>query len=565
MAHCEAASGRFGALGVLHRLRALAAHVRLTTSICIVLICGSFVSAAIIEMGQDRSRALSQAAEFTRQRAQELALDAGSALDHYQTIAKTFASADTGAETSAALSEAGGPALKNILVLDRGGKLAAEMRGPPQGLLPLNSAILSDARAGQTIVVSGDTSSITILFPSGGRIIAVQIDPRLLLPPAGMGDALLALPSGRLVAQGARWKEAAPASALSLAGLATATRTLKLSDGTRLVSLEHVRRWSLVAGASVRVEEALSAWYGAFPLYLLLILGPSVTGAALAVLFVRVFERQARVAAAAKALRSTRPGEARLLVRLAEAERRAAEAERARDRFVAQVGHELRTPLNAIIGFAEVIEARVFGEPGNEKYVEYARDIGNAGRELHAKIGSVLEYAALNTPDVSDGEPERAAIADAAEIARRRVAERATSAATRGLKLVVAIPDVASVKADPAALARILGHLLDNAIAYTPKGGTVSVDVRVNEREVITCIQDTGAGFSPREKAEAGQAFRRFPRSSAPGGMGVGLAIAMGLSRRIGATLTLSSPPDAGTLAELRLAAHSAYQVISEA
>src|SRR5579871_2633252 len=98
MAHCEAASGRIGTLGFLNRLRGLAAPVRLSVFICVVLICGSFVAAALIEMGQDRSHALSQAEAFTRQRAQELALDAGSALDRYQTLAKTFASATTGAE-----------------------------------------------------------------------------------------------------------------------------------------------------------------------------------------------------------------------------------------------------------------------------------------------------------------------------------------------------------------------------------------------------------------------------------------------------------------------------------
>ena len=553
MAQCDTAPARFGTEGVLRRVRGMTGRVRLTVIVCVVLICGSFAAAALIQMRIDRSHAMSQSAAFTRQRAQELATDAGAALDRYQSIAAAFASADTNAETSAALSEAGGAALKNVAVLRHDGALVSEMRGAPKEWLPLGAKTLAEARLRRTILPQSNSGTIVLLFPAADRLVAVEIDPRLILPAAGMEQALLALPSGRLLALGAQWKQTPSAFALSLAGLASTTRILEFADGARLVSLERVPRWPLVAGASVRVEQVLGAWYGALPMYLFFILGPSFAGAALAVLFVRMFERHAKAAAAIRSLRSTQPDEARLLIRLAEAERRAAEAERARDRFVAQVGHELRTPLNAIIGFSEVIERGVFGAPGHDKYVEYAHDIGQAGRELHAKIGSVLEYAALNAP--RELEPPLSTIADAAQIARASLEERAPVAHARGLKLVVSLPDTARVRADSAALERILGRLLDNALAYTPGGGTVRLELRSNARETVIGIRDTGTGFSPRERAEAGLPFRRFPRQGAPGGMGVGLAIATGLARRIGATLALSSPPGGGTLAELRLAA----------
>src|SRR6202012_2888477 len=90
-------------------------------------------------------------------------------------------------------------------------------------------------------------------------------------------------------------------------------------------------------------------------------------------------------------LKSTRPVEAKLLVRLAGAERAGVEAARAKTAFIAPMTHELRTPLNAVIGFSEVIEQGLYGPPGHAKYAEYAHDIAEAGRGLHARIGNFLE------------------------------------------------------------------------------------------------------------------------------------------------------------------------------
>jgi len=109
--------------------------------------------------------------------------------------------------------------------------------------------------------------------------------------------------------------------------------------------------------------------------------------------FVREFERRARASEAIRTLRTMRPVEAKLLVRLAGAERRAVEDNRAKTEFIAHMSHELRTPLNAIIGFSEVIERGFYGAVGHAKYVEYAHDINEAGRNLHNKIGDILEFA----------------------------------------------------------------------------------------------------------------------------------------------------------------------------
>ncbi|HTT81898.1 MAG TPA: HAMP domain-containing sensor histidine kinase [Rhizomicrobium sp.] len=540
----------------LRRLRSASWNVRTTVIVCVILICGSFASAAVIQMQRDRAHALSQAAGFTARRAEEIATDLGAALSRYAAIGAAFASARGSAETSAALAQAGGATLRNIVVLTSSGQPESEMVGAPDGLLPLPQSALAAAKLGRIALPAPDGRTLLLLFPAGSRLVLVQIDPAGLLAPAGMKDAVLATESGGLIARGANWNEAPVAEALIAGESGAASRILEQVGGARLLSVERIPGWPLVAGASVPVAETLGAWYGNFPLYLFFILGPAFAGAALAVLFVGIFERQAKTAASVRALRSLHPGERRLMVRLADAERRAAEAESAKSRFIGQVSHELRTPLNAIIGFAEIIEAGMFGMPGHPKYVEYSRDIGIAARELHAKIGSVLEFAALENSD--ERMPAATRLADAAKVVQGQIAQRAALARTRGLKFVAAIPDEAPVHADAHALARIVGHLLDNALAYSPRGGSVDVTVRSGTRETLVSIHDTGAGFTRSEREIAGQPFRRFARPGAPGGMGVGLAIAMGLTRRLGATLSLSSLPGEGTLAELRLTAAGA-------
>jgi two-component system cell cycle sensor histidine kinase PleC len=293
-------------------------------------------------------------------------------------------------------------------------------------------------------------------------------------------------------------------------------------DGTRLVSLRRIPGWPLDAGASIPSGDALSAWYGALPLYFFFIFGPSLAGAGLAVIFVREFERRARLAEMTKALRNTNPEEARLLVRLAEAERRATEARRAKSEFIAHMSHELRTPLNAIIGFSEVIEKGVFGEVNNSKYVEYAHDINSAGRALHAKIGDILDFADLD----AGRHPIDMQTIDAAAVARAAVGEVAR---------------------------RILANLLSNATQYTPPGGSVRVQLRSEDGAVVITVRDTGLGFSEYENEHAGEAFARFDRPGSVTGTGLGVAVATALARRMGGSLRIGNAQGDGTLAELRL------------
>ncbi len=529
--------------------RAATRNVRWTIVLSILLIFGSFVSAAIIQMRLDRMRALDQAATIELRRAQETASDLGATLDRFAALGAAFANAEVSAETSAALSEAGGPALQNIAVLDGAGHLLFEMKRAPKDILPLDAATLARAAQGRAVTTAAAGQSILLAFPDNGRTVLVQLAASVLFPAAGLEDDLLATDDGRALVLGRGWRELPSYDALALPRGKTEARILELPSGRRLVALAPAPHWPLTAGASVQVGEALSGWYGALPLYFFFILGPAFAGAGLAVVFVREFERRARSTGAARALKAKRNDEAKLLIRLADAERRAVEAERSKAEFVTHMSHELRTPLNAIIGFSEVIEQGLFGKPGHPKYEEYAHDISAAGRKLHAQIGDVLEFASLE----AGKQTVKLAPVDTAAIARQAIEEIAGRAFSRKIKLSVALSETARAMADPYALKRALSNLLANALQYTPEGGAIRVQLRVSDTAVAIAVQDNGFGFSPMEAAHAAKPFTRFDRPGASTGSGLGLAIASSLARRMGGSLNISGKSGEGAVAELKL------------
>jgi signal transduction histidine kinase len=549
MAAIALSPARAGARVYSGAMRAATRNVRWTVLISIVLIFGSFVCAAIIQMRLDRAHALSQAVAMEARRAQELAADYSETLDRYAALGAAFANAIPNVETSAALSEAGGPALENVAVLDGAGRLLFEMMRAPTDILPLDANTLARASVGRVAVSAARGHSILVAFPVNGKIALVQLAAERLLPAGGSQDDLLATPDGLLLALGRAWRELPSYDALALHGAFADTRTLELPSGRRLTALARVPNWPATVGASVQAGEALSGWYGALPLYFFFILGPAFAGGGLAVVFVREFERRARSTDAARALKAKKNDEVKLLIRLADAERRAAEADRSKAEFITHMSHELRTPLNAIIGFSEVIEQGMFGAAGHPKYVEYAGHIRDAGHKLHAQIGDVLEFANLE----AGRHPIKLERVDAVPVARQAIEEIAGRAFSRKVRLSIAFPETAFAIADAYALKRALANLLSNALQYTQDGGAIRVQITSSESDVSIRVQDNGFGFTAGEAAQAGMPFTHFKRPGATTGTGLGLAIVMSLARRMGGSLNISGKIGDGAVAELKL------------
>ena len=264
-----------------------------------------------------------------------------------------------------------------------------------------------------------------------------------------------------------------------------------------------------------------------------------------------------RVEAAVRA-RTTRLEGAIELLRQAEATlthkfERADGESRAKDGMLVEAAHDLRSPLNAICGFAEIIRDERMGPVGTERYRDYAREIHQAARHVLAVIGDVLDLSRakageekLNLRQVSVGDVVRSSV----ELMRLQ-AEQA------GIKLSVKMPSTPlHIQTDETKLRRIIINMTSNAVKFTPRGGSVSVEVN-EDREggaFVLVIRDNGVGIAAEDMATALRPFGRVRRDGQNAeGTGLGMPLTKALVEALGGTFEVLSDRGHGTSIRIRL------------
>jgi signal transduction histidine kinase len=222
--------------------------------------------------------------------------------------------------------------------------------------------------------------------------------------------------------------------------------------------------------------------------------------------------------------------------------------------FLRMVSHELRTPLNSVIGFSEIISRELYGPIGNPKYRDHAAVIRESGQKLLKLVNQVLEIARLDagTADlVLRPESATAAVKQAVNSLELEAQARSVS-----IEIEVA-PETPLVLADARGLNTILTNLLQNAVAFSPEGGVVHVDVRPRGEAVHFRITDQGDGLNPADLPRLMRPFEQgenaLTRRSQ--GAGLGLPICQLLCQDMGGKLRLRTAPGKGLTALVRLAA----------
>jgi signal transduction histidine kinase len=186
------------------------------------------------------------------------------------------------------------------------------------------------------------------------------------------------------------------------------------------------------------------------------------------------------------------------------------------------MSHELRTPLNAIIGFSEVLTERMFGEL-NEKQDEYLKDIHASGQHLLSLINDILDLSKIEAGrmelELTDFDLP-SAIDNALILVRER-------ASRRGITLGHSVDErLGTIRGDERKVKQVLLNLLSNALKFTPEGGRIDVNARVQDGVAEVSVTDTGVGIAPEDQEAVFEEFRQVGTADKKvEGTGLGLAL----------------------------------------
>jgi two-component system sensor histidine kinase BaeS len=186
--------------------------------------------------------------------------------------------------------------------------------------------------------------------------------------------------------------------------------------------------------------------------------------------------------------------------------------------FIANAAHELRTPLTNLQGYLEALRDGVI--TADRATYESLWDEAERLVRLSRSLDALVEGDSATTPRHLEEIDLAMAIRQALDLAQPSL-ERAS------LRLVVDVPDRLPARANPDALAQVLGNLISNAARYTPAGGTVTVRAERRPSDLLVSISNTGDGIPPDDLPRVFERFYRVEKSRdrARGGAGIGLAI----------------------------------------
>jgi PAS domain S-box-containing protein len=218
--------------------------------------------------------------------------------------------------------------------------------------------------------------------------------------------------------------------------------------------------------------------------------------------------------------------------------------------MLARISHEVRTPLNAILGLSEVMLGEQFGALGNERYIEYTRDIRASGERVIAIINDLLELSRIETGklDLAFADQNLNEMVESCVSAMQPHANRERIIIRTSL--AQALP---SVVADGPALRQITLNLIGNSIHLANPAGQVIVSTALSDfGEVVLRVRDTGHGLNDNEIAAAMEPFRN-PQSSeqASDSSAVNLSLTKALVEANRARFHIKTGGRSGTLIEV--------------
>jgi PAS domain S-box-containing protein len=218
--------------------------------------------------------------------------------------------------------------------------------------------------------------------------------------------------------------------------------------------------------------------------------------------------------------------------------------------MLARISHQVRAPLSAIIGFAEVMIGERFGALGNERYVEYMKDIRASGERVIAIIDDLLDLSRIETGklDLTFASQNLNDVVESCVAVMQPQANRERIIIRTSLAQMLP-----PVLADARALRQIALNVISKSIHVAKAGGQVIVSTALSDfGEVVLRVRDTGNGLNDKEVAAAMEPFRTEPPSDqASDSSGVSLSLTKALVEANRAQFHIRTGPHSGALIEV--------------
>ncbi|MBO9540018.1 PAS domain S-box protein [bacterium] len=217
-----------------------------------------------------------------------------------------------------------------------------------------------------------------------------------------------------------------------------------------------------------------------------------------------------------------------------------------KDQFLSVLSHELRTPIQCVTGFGSLLDDEVAG-PLNAEQHAFIKKILGASDVLIGLVNDMLDMSSIRAGKFlvePSPVPASPLIAGAVEAYRAPATEKQ-------LRLSWDVPaDLPCLWADSKRVAQVIGKLVDNAIKFTPAGGSVAVRARAGKKWLVLSIADSGIGITPEQHALLFQPFTQVDMSStrSVGGIGLGLSISKAIVEAHHGRIGVRSIPGKGSL-----------------
>lgn len=222
-----------------------------------------------------------------------------------------------------------------------------------------------------------------------------------------------------------------------------------------------------------------------------------------------------------------------------------AELNQLKSNFISNVSHELRTPLTHIRGYLDLMNDGLLGELSKEQATALDVMLRSEAR-LEELIEKMIQFSLEATGQFT----LQIKPASLCEVVTQALRQARIKAANRPVALTIDLgADDYQVRMDHEKIQWVIMELVDNAIKFTPPGGTVSVKVEKGVNFVLIRVEDSGIGISPERLSEIFEPYHQLDGSSTRryGGIGLGLALVKKIIEAHGSTVDVSSTVEKGT------------------